>query len=197
MPTPFAALGLGQISTFEECFANPDCDQCWRTQFANAQRECNPGSDDYDECVNELARQFTRDRCFPNFGGTGTRINAYPWQIYSNETCLHQDQVNAVLRDNSFQTVIRDCKLGPLTCGASRVATDIDPSVGIPDTCFAHQSEWTYPSEAVPGGGGGPVVPVPPVVITPTTSSSGVGPGAVALLAAAALAGYFLFTQVA
>jgi hypothetical protein len=195
MPTPFAALGqLGQISTFEECFANDDCNRCWQEQFRNAQIECNPGSDDYDECVNELARQFTRDRCFPNFGGTGTRINAYPWQIYSDETCLHQDQVNAVLIANGYQPISpRDCKIGPRTCGASSVATQIDPSVGIPDTCFAHQGEWVLPARAAQQP---PVVPVPPVVITPTTAKAGVGPGAVALLAAAAVAGYFLITQV-
>jgi hypothetical protein len=185
---------LGQISTFEECFANPDCDQCWRTQFANAQRECNPGSDDYDECVNELARQFTRDRCFPNFGGTGTRIDAYPWGQLSDETCLHQDQVNAVLLANGYQAIARDCRTGPRTCGASSVATQIDPSVGIPDTCFAHQSEWVLPARATQP----PPVEVPPVVTpVPTTAKAGVGAGGLALLAAAVLGGIYLVTQVA
>jgi hypothetical protein len=190
---PYGALG--QISTFGECFANPDCDQCWREQFANAQRECNPGSDDYDECVNDLARQLTRERCFPNFGGTGTRINAYPWRQSSNETCLHQDQVNAVLLANNFQPIARDCRLGPLTCGASRVATDIDPSVGIPDTCFAHQGEWVFPSER---GQPPPVEPPPPLPPPPTpTTAGGIGTGGLAFLAAALLGGLYYFTQVA
>jgi hypothetical protein len=198
---PFAIAGapdgtLGQIETFEKCFANSDCDACWREQFAEAQRVCNPGSDDYDQCVEELARQLTRERCFPNFGGTGTRINAYPWQQVSNETCLHQDQVNAVLRDNGYQTVDRDCRLGPLTCGASSVATQIDPSVGIPDTCFAHQSEWVLPQK----GPSPPPAPAPaPTPLPPPapTASKGMGAGGLALLAAAVLAGIYAVTQVA
>lgn len=140
---------LGQIETFEECFANPDCDACWRQQFQNAQNSCAAGFEgfgSYDECVNERARQLTREVCFPSFGGTGTRINAYPWRTPSTETRLHQGEVNRVLAENGYQTIEVDGKLGALTCGASSVATGIDPSVGIPDTCFDHQSEWVLPS---------------------------------------------------
>jgi hypothetical protein len=191
---------LGQIETFEECFANPDCDACWREQFAAAQRACSTGFEGYDsrdQCVNELARQFTREQCFPNFGGTGTRINAYPWRQSSDETCLHQDQVNAVLRDNGYQPIARDCKLGPLTCGASSVATQLDSSVGIPDTCFAHQGEWVLPAQA---GAPPPVepAPAPPPPPPPApTASKGIGAGGLALLAAVLAGGIWLVTQVA
>lgn len=88
-------------------------------------------------CVND-------DHC----GGVGTRDRtAFGWLTYSDETCIHQDEVNRVLTANGYNPIARDCKLGPLTCGASRVATDIDSSVGIPDTCFRHQNEWRLPTK--------------------------------------------------
>src|SRR6266542_2940027 len=201
---------LGQLTTFEQCFADDGCNRCWQEQFANAQRSCVAanfeGFDSYNDCVNERARQFTREQCLPNFGGTGTRVNAYPWGQYSAETCLQQDQVNAVLRANNYQPIARDCKTGPLTCGASSVATQIDSSVGIPDTCFAHQSEWVLPQA------GQPPVPTPTAcpagmsrdVLTgecvamappPAVKKAGVGTGGIVLLAAAALAGLYALTQ--
>jgi hypothetical protein len=117
------------VPEFEQC--KTDCEQ------ANAG---NPAAISSCVCLNCVKDEVC--------GGTGTRDRqAYGWLTYSDETCIHQDEVNRVLTANGYNPIARDCKLGPLTCGASRVATDIDSSVGIPDSCFRHQSEWRLPTK--------------------------------------------------
>jgi hypothetical protein len=153
------------------------------------------GVPDFEQCKLECEQQFAGDqaaisRCVcqscvndAHCGGVGTRDpTAYGWMVKSQDTCEHQDEVNRVLVANGYAPIARDCVLGPLTCGASRTATDIDSSVGIPSPCFQHQSEWKFPTKGQPA-------PLP--VVTKKKSRAGL----IAGLAALTIGGLVIYAQ--
>jgi hypothetical protein len=148
MKLHWLSQGPGGVSASCSNCGGTVCWWCWASpDFVACKEECernNAGNQAaIDACV---CRNCVKDDLC---GGVGTRNpHAYGWRVRSDETCIHQDEVNRVLVANGYNPIARDCILGPLTCGASRVATDIDASVGIPSPCFDHQSEWRLPTKA-------------------------------------------------
>lgn len=159
------------------------CYWCWDSpDFLMCKEECerqNPGNQAaINSCV---CRNCVRDEIC---GGVGTRDPAaFAWGARSDETCIHQDEVNRVLRANGYAPINRDCILGPRTCGASRVATSIDSSVGIPSPCFGREREWIDPVRAGQA-------PPPPAPVAKKSRA-----GLVAALAALTIGGLVAYAQ--
>lgn len=159
MNLQWLSQGPGGVSASCANCGGTVCHWCWGVpEFEQCKLECeqqnagNPAA--ISACV---CRSCVNDA---HCGGVGTRDpTAYAWGAYSQDTCEHQDEVNAVLTANGYAPIARDCRIGPRTCGASQVATEINPSVGIPSPCFARRSEWILPTK------GQPRPPPPPPIV--------------------------------
>lgn len=185
MNLQWLSQGPGGVSASCANCGGTVCYWCWDSpDFVMCKEECeraNPGNQSaINACV---CRNCVRDELC---GGVGTRVpGAYAWGAYSDETCIHQDEVNRVLVANDYAPIARDCRIGPRTCGASQVATSIDSSVGIPDTCFSRRNEWILPTRGPQGR--------PPSL--PPLKTAGGGRGALLVLASLVGLAAYAYTQ--
>lgn len=148
-------VGVGV--TYSECFAqDPNFNGCWQDMFRLAQGECAGGKHvgfgypDYNSCVEGRARANANQVCIPACEAYLRGGEAYPWGVYSSDTCAVQADVNTKLRARGMNPIAEDCKMGPATCGALDFLGE-----GTPASCQGHP--WTAPTPS--GGGGGPVPP--------------------------------------
>lgn len=163
------------------------CWWCWDSpDFVECKNQCERDNFGNQAAINACVCQNCVNDA--HCGGVGTRDpTAYAWGAYSQDTCDHQDEVNAVLTANGYAPIARDCRMGPLTCGASQVATEINPSVGIPSPCFARRSEWILPTKSQPRP---PPPPPPPPPVAKKSRA-----GLVAALAALTIGGLVVYAQ--
>jgi hypothetical protein len=219
--TPRRAVGVGQVERITvplEC-STPEFWLCHDDAFALAQFDCarglvpEAGTMSYDDCVQTRTNRQLRETCLRLYCPPEvTQGLSFPWNVESPATRTLQQNTNAIIRDtgSGFCEIEEDGILGPMTCKA---VSEVDP-LGLPAACNQRRAEWTgtvlprcAPEECAPGlvrVGGRCVAPQPPrpppapsPAPTPTTTAGGIGTGgAVALLTLAALAGYFILTQV-
>lgn len=164
---PFAWLGdspgtLGQCATFEECFADPLCNDCWNSRW----ELCDPargGDMGSYATVEECARARTRAECFPATCGTGTRQ-------CDDSNATKDAQGNCVCRAGYVRIggsglATRCARQGapaprcPATCPGGQEC--VDPVFGCEPTCPTGYTRdpatrtCRPPSTASSGGGGG------------------------------------------
>jgi hypothetical protein len=131
----------------------------------------------------------------------GARPTDYPWLVRSDATLTMQQRVQGELRRRGSCPLTEplDGKLGPQTCAAGRYLEQQGVVVAgwsqARSNCQSYSTTWR-PSPPCAGAGATPS-PVPPPAPPTPPAGGGIGAvGAVALLAGAALAGYFILTQV-
>lgn len=74
-----------------------------------------------------------------------TECGHYPWREFSNCTeILQNTAINPLLREDGFNEIGSDGKLGPVTCGAM---AHYEASHWAP-ACAEHESEWVAPTRS-------------------------------------------------
>lgn len=150
--------------------------------------------------VSSWGAQIQAECSAAGYGPTGgARPTDYPWLVYSDTTLTLQQRVQGALRrrGNCPLTEPLDGKLGPQTCAAGRYLEQQGAAVEgwsqARGNCRSYSATWR---PSAPCAGAQVAPQPPPAEVTAPAPAGKIGAGGIAFLAAVALGGIYLLTQV-